>query len=136
MTKYAPRLPIIINDKDKNNDFIYIEEAIPNVRQDLKMLLLTNPGEKLMDPNFGVGVRRYLFELQNGVIDTRVDNGTKSFFIKDLKNELSQRIINQVNSYMPQITINSIETTDVDKSLYLTINFSYLGFFTDIFTIN
>jgi hypothetical protein len=27
------------------------------------MLILTIPGERIMDPNFGVGLRRYLFEL-------------------------------------------------------------------------
>ena len=28
-------------------------------------ILLTNPGEKLSDPNFGVGLRSFLFEPQN-----------------------------------------------------------------------
>jgi len=32
-------------------------------------ILLTNPGEKLSDPNFGVGLRSFLFEPQNSFYD-------------------------------------------------------------------
>ena len=32
-------------------------------------ILLTNPGEKLSDPNFGVGLRSFLFEPQNNYFD-------------------------------------------------------------------
>tara|TARA_R110002012_G_scaffold315603_1_gene529568 strand:- start:5268 stop:5705 length:438 start_codon:yes stop_codon:yes gene_type:complete len=32
-------------------------------------ILLTNPGEKLSDPNFGVGLRGFLFEPQNSFYD-------------------------------------------------------------------
>lgn len=31
-------------------------------RQNLKMLILTDPGERVMQPDFGVGMRRYLFQ--------------------------------------------------------------------------
>jgi len=31
-------------------------------RQNLKMLVLTAPGERIMIPEFGVGLRNYLFE--------------------------------------------------------------------------
>jgi phage baseplate assembly protein W len=32
-------------------------------------ILLTNPGEKLSDPNFGVGLRSFLFEPTNNLFD-------------------------------------------------------------------
>ena len=32
-------------------------------------ILLTNPGEKLSDPEFGVGLRSFLFEPQNSIYD-------------------------------------------------------------------
>lgn len=32
-------------------------------------ILLTNPGEKLSDPNFGIGLRSFLFEPQNSFYD-------------------------------------------------------------------
>ena len=33
-----------------------------NTHQKLKMLLLTSPGERIMIPKYGVGLRRFLFE--------------------------------------------------------------------------
>ena len=46
------------------------------MRQNLKMLLLTIPGERVMEPSFGVGIKAFLFEnFSSGVqsaIDTRV----------------------------------------------------------------
>tara|TARA_R110002020_G_scaffold121259_2_gene275757 strand:+ start:115 stop:546 length:432 start_codon:yes stop_codon:yes gene_type:complete len=30
--------------------------------QNLKMVILTNPGERIMQPDFGAGIRRFLFE--------------------------------------------------------------------------
>ena len=32
------------------------------VQQNLKMILLTNPGERIMDPDFGVGLQTFLHE--------------------------------------------------------------------------
>jgi len=36
-----------------------------NTHQKLKMLLLTAPGERIMIPKYGVGMRRFLFENSN-----------------------------------------------------------------------
>jgi len=62
-------------------------------RQNLKMLLLTNPGERIMRPRFGVGIRRYLFQ----------PNTTTTY------SDLSERINKQVENYLPYIEINGIE---------------------------
>lgn len=63
-----------------------------NTRQNLKMLLLTSPGERIMHMDYGVGVRRMLFEPRSTVI-----------------NLLQSRIRSQVKTYMPYITIIDIE---------------------------
>jgi uncharacterized protein len=34
----------------------------PNVRECIRVLLLTEPGERIMRPQFGCGLRQYLFE--------------------------------------------------------------------------
>ena len=34
----------------------------PNIRESLRIILLTEPGERLMRPDFGCGLRRLLFE--------------------------------------------------------------------------
>ena len=61
-------------------------------RQNLKMVILTNPGERIMIPNFGVGIRTYLFE-----------NATQATF-----NTIRKRINEQVTKYLPYISIDDI----------------------------
>lgn len=58
-TNYQPKLPLQL---DSNNNFININDILANVKQKMRMVILTNPGEKLMNPEFGVGAYRYLFE--------------------------------------------------------------------------
>ena len=42
-------------------------------KQNFKMLLLTNKGERIMHPNFGVGLRSYLFEQNTPVTFGEID---------------------------------------------------------------
>jgi len=78
-------------------------------RQNLKMLMLTNPGERMMDPNFGVGIRRYLFEPNNDFTFT----------------EIERRIYQQVKNYLPYIGIDNVEF--IQSSVGDTLDPHYLG---------
>jgi phage baseplate assembly protein W len=69
-----------------------IKEAIT---QNFKHLILTNPGEKIMDPDFGVGIRKFLFELDN----------------LGVREEISTKIRQQVKKYIKSITILDIRYT-------------------------
>ena len=62
-------------------------------QQNLKMLILTSPGERIMVPEFGVGIRSYLFE-QN--------TPTTLLTIKE-------NIAQQAKKYMPYIEIIELE---------------------------
>ena len=78
------------------------------------MLILTVPGERVMKPKFGVGLKRYLFE-QN---------------TEFLRQEISNKISEQVNIYMPFVKIKGINYSDVESSetdantLKITIQYS------------
>jgi len=61
-------------------------------RQNLKMLILTVPGERIMDPSFGVGLKRYLFEF----------NGPETY------SKISSKIHQQVKKYIPYIAITNL----------------------------
>ena len=65
------------------------------VKQNVKHLMLTSPGERVMDPDFGVGLRRFLFEQDDITV----------------RSEIHTRIQEQVNTYMPYVTITSIDFT-------------------------
>ena len=62
------------------------------VTQNLKMLILTIPGERIMDPGFGVGLRRYLFEFNGRQTYERIRDGIEQ----------------QVSVYLPFIRIDNI----------------------------
>ena len=57
------------------------------------MLLLTNPGERVMDPEFGVGINSYLFEN----------------FEQSTYNRIERRIFDQASIYLPIVAIDELE---------------------------
>jgi phage baseplate assembly protein W len=63
------------------------------IQQNLKMLLLTRPGEYVMEPDFGVGMSNFLFDLETQNNEQRI----------------SSRIRQQVSKYMPYVSISSIQ---------------------------
>jgi|7_EtaG_2_1085326.scaffolds.fasta_scaffold02388_2 hypothetical protein len=60
--------------------------------QNLKMVLLTSPGERVAIPDFGVGIRRFIFEQLTPATLARIES----------------RIRSQVSEYLPAIRINSV----------------------------
>jgi len=86
---YAPRLPL---ERSSEDGYALLKNVKAVTQQNFKMLLLTSPGERIMDPNYGVGLRKYLFE-----------NDTP-----DLKTKLLSTIEEQVHMYIPYIKINGI----------------------------
>jgi phage baseplate assembly protein W len=87
----SPKLPLTVSEVfGPYNLNVTFEEL---AKQNLKMLILTIPGERIMDPNFGVGLRRYLFEF----------NGSNTYSLIDSK------IREQVQRYLSYIQIDSMQ---------------------------
>ena len=62
MPGFSPILPLKLN----NGDGFALTQTYQDVaRQNLKTLILTNPGERIMNPYFGVGLKRRLFDPKN-----------------------------------------------------------------------
>ena len=57
------------------------------------MLILTNPGERMMDTSFGVGLRNYLFE----------NNGPSTYA------DIQADVVSQASRYLPYIKIERVE---------------------------
>lgn len=89
MSNYSPNLPLTL---DPNNGFQNNQTILSTVQQNLKMILLTSPGERVMDPNFGVGIKRYLFEQNNS----------------DTHSKIRAKIRRQVVEYMPFVELEDI----------------------------
>ena len=89
MAGRSPKLPLV---RDSQDGYALNKTIRQVARQNLKKLILTSPGERIMLPEFGVGIRHYLFE-----------NATDEAFLT-----LRSRIIEQARIYLPYITINSV----------------------------
>ena len=82
---------------DSNDGLFKLNKtAVDAVKQNFKMLLLTEEGEKVMDTNFGVGLRKQLFE---------------NFSFQTSQN-IRERIVQQTAKYLPFIKITKIDLGD------------------------
>ena len=58
-TGYGPQLPL---NQPGDGGYSLLQNYKQMAAQNLKMIVLTSPGERVMDTSFGVGVRNFLFE--------------------------------------------------------------------------
>ena len=108
MASFGVALPLTRNSAD---GFTMLKSFVKVARQNLKMLVLTAPGERVMEPEFGVGLRNFLFQ-----------NFDDSAYAA-----MEQKIKEQADTYMPAITINFVtfDTGQIDRNvLGISINFS------------
>jgi phage baseplate assembly protein W len=56
----SAKLPLAYTKSD--GPYLLTQNLTENTKQNLKNLIFTNPGERVMDPNFGVGFYNLLFE--------------------------------------------------------------------------
>ena len=101
MQGISVKLPLLYGDRD--GPYELNQDLGSVVRQNLKNLLLTSPGERVMIPTFGAGLHEVLFESANS----------------SLFSELSSRIYSQVQKFMPFVALESVEfiTTEDDPTL-------------------
>jgi phage baseplate assembly protein W len=98
MASIAVKLPLT---RDSVNGWKMIVGFKALIKQNIKMLLLTVPGERVMFPDYGVGLKTYLFSNFSGTVYA----------------EIEDKIREQVKSYMPAVSINKILfQTDEDAS--------------------
>lgn len=126
---YQPQLPL---DLDENSKFNMISQSLANAKQKLKMIILTSPGEKIMDPAFGVGIYKYLFEPNLGIITVENNKIT----LENLQASLYRSISTQVYKYSPDITIQNINISIDDIVLNITIEYTYRNFAADTLVIS
>jgi len=91
MPGISPKLPLQVDVQD--GPYRLTKTVSEALTQDLKMIILTNPGERVMDPNFGAGILSYLF-----------DNFSPSVY-----DEITDSIQEQVSIYLPQVNIEEVK---------------------------
>ena len=99
MAGITPELPLT---RDALNGYGLITDYKTLVKQNFKNLMLTSPGERVMDINFGGGLRRFLFEQDIG----------GSTEIRGLRG----RITSQSRTYLPYIQIVNISFSELEEN--------------------
>ena len=88
-------------------------ESVTNLKEtveyNLKSTLLTNPGEIISEPNFGVGLKQAIFELPTS----------------DLFSTIRRRIITQISTYIPYIRILNVSVGTPPDTNQLNISIGY-----------
>jgi len=107
MSGISPRLPLSFEDGG-----ISLNKTLPeSIRQNLKNLFLTNPGERMMDPAFGIGLKKFLFE-QN---------------LDSTYSKIRTAALQQTKKYMPFVNLSDIRiTTDSVDSNIIYVAVFYL----------
>ena len=113
MSGIAVKLPVT---RDKLDGIKLVKTYSELSLQNLKMLVLTVPGERVMDPDFGVGARRFLFEQM-----------TQATF-----DSFKSRLLQQQQKYLPYLTIQEVQFISplTDPSVgenYLAINIIFFN---------
>lgn len=91
---YDANLPLRVDNVDM---FYTLSKTLKdNIKQNIKMLFLTSPGERMMVPQYGVGLRNFLFE-------------------QDPAQDLVERIYSQVAVFLPEITILKLDVNRGDR---------------------
>ena len=94
---------------DEVNIFKGTETIREQVKSNLINLLLTEKGERVNEPNFGVGLKKILFEQHLN------------------KEELEEKINFQINFYIPEIQLITAEVGEIDDDhrVYLSISYKF-----------
>tara|TARA_Y100000310_G_C20067779_1_gene527933 strand:- start:74 stop:442 length:369 start_codon:yes stop_codon:yes gene_type:complete len=90
MSSLSIKLPL---RRDDDDGYKMIKTVSGMIKQNFKMLILTIPGERVMVPNYGVGLPQFLFEFR----------GT------DIEQAITTKITEQAATYMPYLRINNIQ---------------------------
>ena len=96
MIGYSPKFPLQI---DNSVGAYSLTQTLKEViKQNFINLMLTAPGERIMDINFGVGLRHYLFEQNTPALQDRIATAVRV----------------QVKKYMPFIALNKIDFKEAE----------------------
>jgi phage baseplate assembly protein W len=104
----SAKLPLRVTKED--GAYGLNKDLTSAVKQNFKNLVLTTPGERIMDTDFGVGAFGLLFENYN----------------QDVKERFKAKVIQQAKSYMPFLKIRAInfDDSDIDSNkISIAINY-------------
>ena len=100
-------LPLTVSERD--GTYALHDNLRTMAQQNIKMVVLTSPGERVMDPNFGVGIRKYLFHPA----------------LESVGDIVSSRVKEQAAIYLPYVRIQSVDSKVYGDSNCLFVKIRY-----------
>jgi hypothetical protein len=97
--------------RDNNNDFAMTKNSLEQAKHNLKNLLLTSPGERAMQPDFGSNMRAVCFE--------QID--------ENLPVTIDKEVRDAVELWLPYIDIEEVNTLTEEQDqnkIHVEIKFS------------
>jgi phage baseplate assembly protein W len=93
--------------RGNNGFFAQSYQTIDQVKSNLKNLLLTKKGERLMHANFGTGLHELLFSQNTDDLETKIQNTIES----------------AISYWLPYVTIAEIdlEQSNTNKDMYMFV---------------
>tara|TARA_B100001094_G_C18188590_1_gene805561 strand:+ start:3868 stop:4260 length:393 start_codon:yes stop_codon:yes gene_type:complete len=101
---FAPTFPLSFDD---TNGFQNVQDINELAKFHLRNLLMTSKGEKISDPNYGVGIRKFLFSLDS----------------MDVEEDVRSEIESQVENYLTYLTIVSINVSVDEQEMNVQLRF-------------
>ena len=111
----AVKFPLEINEETGSFTVYSMSELTDVVEQNIRMVLLTNEGERIFNSEFGAGLQRYLF-----LSEVEVLRGVPG---DDGYPPIKNHIINHLQVYVPYITVENLEVVVADS--LLKVSFKY-----------
>ena len=90
---YSAALPL---RRDNEVGYTLLETHADVIAQNLKNLIFTQPGERIMIPKFGVGIKKYIFEQSDVTVFAQI----------------ASEIRLQVGIYMPFVNIQEVRVAN------------------------
>ena len=95
---------------DLNDRQLHYAKGVDKVRQSIWIILETEPGERIMRPDFGCGLRRYLMKPNS--------SATRALIKRDVEQALA--------SWEPRISVQQVEVTPGDDPAMVLIHIQYV----------
>ena len=97
-------LPLGIQPGTSDGMFATTKTTVDAIKNDIRLLLMTQKGERVMQPNLGINLRRFLFEPITENTAVEIENDIVQTFsywlpfvqIRDIQIDLSSQDANQI----------------------------------------
>lgn len=104
MKTLSPKFPLYLSEEGGYASNKAIKEV---VKQNFKNLVLTSPGERMMIPEFGVGLRNYIFEQS----------------LEETAEKIEEALNQQIERFMPFIEVQAFVPYFEENQMIISIQY-------------